>query len=123
MNICIPVIDNQGHESRVSSHFGSAPAFVIVDTETGTCRAIVNDNQHRGHGMCAPIASLRGENIDGMVVGGIGMGALSKLSAANIQVYMAEQPTVADTLAAFRAGMLKPVEPSMACARHGHGHT
>jgi predicted Fe-Mo cluster-binding NifX family protein len=122
VNICIPVLDNQGPESLVSSHFGAAPVFMIVDTETGTCRAIVNTNQHHGHGMCAPLASLRGENIDGMVVGGIGMGALNKLSAASITVYRAEHATVAETLAALRAGTLKLVDPSMACAQHGRGH-
>jgi predicted Fe-Mo cluster-binding NifX family protein len=122
VNICIPVIEDQGQESRVSAHFGSAAAFMLVDTDSGTCRAIANENQHHGHGMCAPLATLRGESIDGMVVGGIGMGALNKLSSANIKVYMAEHATVADTLVAFKAGTLKPVDPSMACAQHGHGH-
>lgn len=123
MNICIPVIEDQGQESRVCEHFGSAPVFMIVNTERGTCRAIVNDNRHHRHGMCAPLASLRGENIDGMVVGGIGMGALDKLSAENIRVYMAEHATVTETLAGFEAGTQKLVDASMACARYGRGYT
>jgi predicted Fe-Mo cluster-binding NifX family protein len=122
MNICIPVEEDCGIDSPVCAHFGSAPGFVIVDIATGSCRSIPNRNQHSGHGMCAPLESLKGESIDGMVVGGIGMGALGKLNAAGIEVYLSEHATVAETVAAFKAGTLRPVDPGMACSHHGHGH-
>jgi predicted Fe-Mo cluster-binding NifX family protein len=57
-----------------------------------------------------------------MLVGGIGMGALNKLTASNIRVYLARHETVAETLEAFKAGSLRLVEPEMACAHHGHQH-
>ena len=122
MNICIPVDGNQGLQSSVCAHFGSAPAFMIVDTDSGSCRAIPNNNQHHDHGACLPLASLQGEPIDGMVVRGIGMGAVSKLNVANICVYLSEHATVGETVAAFKAGTLKLIQPSMACAQHGHSH-
>ena len=122
MNICIPVEADNGLSSPVCAHFGSAPTFMIVDVDSGTCRAITNGNQHHGHGTCMPLQSLRGEQIDGMVVGGIGMGALNKLNAANIQVYRSEHATIGEVLAAFKAGSLRPMQPGMACAGHGHGH-
>jgi predicted Fe-Mo cluster-binding NifX family protein len=122
MNICIPVEQDQGVASPVCAHFGSAPAFMVVDTDTGACRAIPNGNQHHGHGMCMPLHSLQGEHIDGMVVGGIGMGALSKLNAAGIRVYISEHATVGETVASFKAGTLKLMQPGMACGGHGHGH-
>ncbi|MGB8411184.1 MAG: NifB/NifX family molybdenum-iron cluster-binding protein [Candidatus Binatus sp.] len=122
MNICIPVDEDQGLQSQVCAHFGSAPTFIIVDSDSGSCRAILNGNQHHGHGMCTPLESLKGEQIDGMVVGGIGMGALSKLNTANIRVYVSQHATVAETVDAFKAGTLKLMQPNMACAQHGHGH-
>jgi len=122
MNICIPVDEDQGLQSPVCAHFGSAPTFMMVDIDSGTCRAILNKNQHHGHGMCMPLASLQGERIDGIVVGGIGMGALNKLNAASVQVYISEHATVAETVAAFKAGTLKLMQPNMACAKHGQGH-
>jgi len=122
MNICIPITEDQGTASPVSRHFGSAPLFLIVDTDSGACRAIPNRNQHHGHGLCTPLASLAGERIEGMVVGGIGMGALSKLGAAGVEVFLSEHATVGETLAAFKAGTLKTMSPGMACAHHGHGH-
>ena len=122
MNICVPIDTDNGIGSPVCAHFGAAPAFMIVDTDSGSCRAIVNTNQHHGHGMCAPLQSLQGERIDGMVVGGIGMGALNKLKAANVRVYVSEHATVAEVVAAFKAGTLKLMQPGMACAHHGQGH-
>jgi predicted Fe-Mo cluster-binding NifX family protein len=121
MNICIPVTQDCGLQSPVCAHFGSAPIFMIVDTETKTCRAIPNSNQHHGHGMCSPLASLQGEHIDGMAVGGIGMGALSKLLASGVQVFLSQQPTVEETLKAFMAGALRVVTSDTACAHHDQG--
>jgi len=122
MQICIPVESDQGLQSAVCAHFGSAPAFMIVDTDSGSARAIPNRNQHHDHGQCTPLAALEGERVEGMVVGGIGRGALNRLSAASIPVYLAEQATVAEVLEAFRLGMLRLMGPSQACARHGHDH-
>lgn len=121
MNICVPVKADKGLQSPVCAHFGSAPVFMMVDTDTGACRAIVNGNQHHAHGMCMPTQVLQGEQIDGMVVGGIGMGALNKLAAANIRVYRSEHATVAEVVAAFKSGSLKPMQPGMACTGH-HSH-
>jgi predicted Fe-Mo cluster-binding NifX family protein len=123
MQICIPITEDKGLASPVSAHFGSAPAFMIVDTESSSCRAIANKSHQHQHGMCTPLASIEGEKIDGMVVGGIGMGALNKLNAANIKVYVSELATVAETVNAFKAGTLKLMQPGMACAHHGHGHS
>ncbi len=124
MRICVPVEEDKGFQSRVCSHFGSAPGFMIVDTDSGDYRAIVNTNQHHGHGMCAPLASLQGEQIDAMVVGGIGMGALNRLNSANVSVYLSEKGTVAEVIAELQAGNLRVVQPGMACAHHSHhaGH-
>ena len=121
MQICIPVVEDRGLESRVSAHFGSAPGFMIVDTESGNARLIGNSNQHHAHGMCQPLAALAGETVEGIVVGGIGMGALMKLQAAGITVYRAEHPTVGETLAAYTAGSLQPLGHDQACGGH-HGH-
>jgi predicted Fe-Mo cluster-binding NifX family protein len=121
MNICIPVTEDRGPESPVCGHFGSAPFFMIVDTESGACRTIDNQNQHHAHGMCQPLAALGGVELGGIVVGGIGMGALNHLKMAGIEVYQAQHQTVALTLAAFKAGTLQPVNPAGACGGHHAG--
>jgi predicted Fe-Mo cluster-binding NifX family protein len=118
MNICIPVDSDKGLDSTVCAHFGSAPIFMIVDTETEKCKPIKNTNQHHAHGMCQPLAILAGEKMDAIVVGGIGAGALMKLQAANIEVYKTSQPTVKATIEALANGKLQTVTPGMACSHH-----
>ena len=121
MNLCIPVTEDKGLESPVSAHFGSAPLFLIVDTESGACRSVPNRNLHHAHGMCQPLQSLAGERFDGIAVGGIGMGALGKLQAANVRVFLSREARVDGTVAAFQAGALEEATPATACAHHGHG--
>lgn len=121
MNVCIPITDDQGLQSPVSAHFGSAPFFMIVDTASGACRTVPNHNSHHGHGMCQPLSSLAGEKVDGMIVGGIGMRALGKLQALGIQAFLSECPNVGEAVAALKAGTLRPVTADTACAHHGDG--
>ena len=112
MQLCVPVVEDRGLESRVSGHF---------DRRWSRCpRVIVNNNAHHAHGMCHPIAALAGERVDGMVVGGIGMGALMKLQAAGITVYQATRPTVREAVTAFQSGALQPIDQDRACAGHHH---
>lgn len=122
MIIAVPIEKDEGLESRVCAHFGSAPAFLIIDTNTSACRAVQNINQHHAHGACLPLASLQGERLYGIVVGGIGAGALSRLNAAGLSVYLASAPTVAETISALKSGSLARVGPGMACGHHGQGH-
>ena len=121
MHVCIPINEDMGLQSPVCSHFGSAPLFMLVSIEGEKCRTITNQNQHLEHGKCSPLAALHGESIDSVVVAGIGNGALGRLLAAGIRVYVAEGATVADVMRGFRAGTLNLMTPDMSCAHHGHG--
>ncbi|OFZ21329.1 MAG: hypothetical protein A2X94_07725 [Bdellovibrionales bacterium GWB1_55_8] len=122
MKICIPTNTNNGTDSTISGHFGSAPFFMIVDTDSLFCKTIVNTNQHHAHGMCQPLAVLGSEEFDGIVVGGIGAGALNRLKAANIKVFKTAHKTVKETVDAFKGNALSEVTPHMACSGHGHHH-
>lgn len=124
MKLCIPVTEDKGLESPICSHFGSAPLFLIVETNDNSYHSKANQNLHHGHGMCQPLSSLSGESIEGMLVGGIGLGAYNKLKAANMKVYMAEYNTVAEAIAALKEGKLQEVTMDSVCAHHGHeeGH-
>ncbi len=122
MNLCIPVTEGKRLQSPVSGHFGSAPFFAIVDRDTGACRIVPNRDAQHSHGACQPLASLAGEGVDAVVVGGIGAGALSKLQAAGVSVFLSEEPTVEAVLAALKAGTLQLATPATSCAHRQHGH-
>ncbi len=120
MKICFPVQENQGIESIVYNHFGSAPLFVVVDSATNSVDVINNRDQHHIHGGCSPLKALDNRQIDVVIVGGIGAGALGKLSQAGIRVYRSQAPGVRDNLALFAAGRLPEFALQSCCGGHGH---
>lgn len=119
MKVCFPVKENKGIDSIVYNHFGSAPMFVKVDTDTMAVSVLQNSNQHHAHGMCHPLKALDGHEIDAVVLGGIGAGALAKLNAAGIAVYRAAAPTVKENVDLIAQKKLRPMDA--ACSGHGHG--
>lgn len=121
MKLCLPVTENNGIESTVSEHFGSAPYFMIVDTDTLECNTITNTNSNHVHGMCQPLAVLAGHKFEGIVVGGIGAGALNKLRASNINVFKTDYKNITDIVNAYKLNTLKEMTPEASCSHHG-GH-
>ena len=124
MKVCFPVECDEGMESKVYGHFGSAPAFVIVDTDGDGKEAVNNRDLHHVHGACNPVAAIGGRQVDAVVVGGIGGGAISKLNADGIRVYGAAAPTVKENLALFQEDRLPELSLQHACQAHqgGCGH-
>jgi predicted Fe-Mo cluster-binding NifX family protein len=118
MKVCFPVQSNEGLESRVYNHFGSAPAFVVVDITTNALTAIINKDQHHAHGGCNPIMALDNHKVDAIVVGGIGGGALGKLNQAGIRVYQAGAASVQENIAMFAAQQLAEYTPQQCCGGH-----
>ncbi|WP_429884643.1 NifB/NifX family molybdenum-iron cluster-binding protein [Geoalkalibacter halelectricus] len=122
MKVCFPVEHNVGLESPVYGHFGSAPLFVLVDSETQEVRQLANRDLHHRHGACSPLKALGGEQVQAIVVGGIGAGALSGLLQAGLKVFQAQGVTVADNLALIKQSGLSELTPGQVCGGHGHGH-
>lgn len=122
MKVCFPVESPRGLASEVYGHFGSAPAFVIVETMTNAVTTIQNKNQQHAHGACSPLKALGNERVDAIVVGGIGAGALNKLRQAGIKVYRAEASAIEDNIRLLKARKLSEITLEHTCAGHGHGH-
>jgi predicted Fe-Mo cluster-binding NifX family protein len=123
MRIAIPVAKYCGLESTVYGHFGSAPVFALVDTETLSVEAIGNCDHAHVHGACSPMKALSGARPAAVIVGGIGAGALLGLREAGIKVYRASGGTVADAVRQFKSAALPEIEADGACAGHDGGHS
>ena len=119
MRVCFPVKEVLAMESDVYGHFGSAPAFVVVDVETAEVSSINNGDLIHEHGQCNPIAALSGQRVDAVVTGGIGGGALAKLQGLGVRVYRAQAESVKDNLRLFRSGALAEFPAGHTCAGHG----
>lgn len=120
MKLCIPIKENKGLKSEVYSHFGSAPAFLIFDTNSKEEIIIDNSNMNHVHGACNPIQTIGGRNVDAVIVGGIGGGAISKLNANNIKVFQSAQGTVQLNIDLFNESSLPELAMEHACTQHNH---
>ncbi len=131
MKIAIPVAEYCGLDSLVYGHFGSAPLFVLVDSEAMSVEALGNPDHEHEHGQCNPMKVLAGAMPDAVVVGGIGTGAVRGLRQAGIRVYRTTGGTVADAISLLQNGELEEIvaqgtcaghDEGSGCAHHPHGH-
>ncbi|MFO7769269.1 MAG: NifB/NifX family molybdenum-iron cluster-binding protein [bacterium] len=122
MRICVPTGTDEGIEAVVFGHFGSAPYFSVLDTETGEVEVLDNGDQHHEHGRCRPVQQLDTGRLDAVAVRGMGRNALARFSAAGIPVYLCRGENLQQVLDEARSGDLQVLDPSRACAGHGHGH-
>lgn len=121
MKIAFPTSVDQGLESPVFGHFGSAPYFILADSTGRDFETVENPEQHHDHGRCQPTAALGRNIVDAVVVGGIGGGALHKLLAAGITVFRAVEGTINENLELINAGRLPEYTMDMTCSGHSAG--
>jgi predicted Fe-Mo cluster-binding NifX family protein len=125
MKICIPTMDDRGREGMPSDHFGSAPFFTFVDTETGEYEPVRNGGASHVHGSCQPLKFLGSRPVDAIVVRGLGRRAFARLTDAGVQVFVTLENNAEDTIAALEDGRLQPLSSEQACHGHdggGRGH-
>ncbi len=118
MKVCFPVEKADGMESQVYGHFGSAPVFIVVETDNSAVRTISNKDQHHEHGACNPLKALNNEKVDAIVVGGIGMGALTKLNQLGIKVFQAKASTIGENMKMMKSEELPAFTPQQCCSGH-----
>ena len=121
MKVCFPVQKDNGIDSMVYNHFGSAPAFIIADTDGDGTDTVGNRDAHHEHGACNPIMALGGNRVDAVVVGGIGAGALRKLNADGIRVYRSLDVTVKGNLNLLQENRLPELTMDHTCGGHQGG--
>lgn len=97
-------------DAQISPHFGRAPVFVFVDTETLDFDAVANPavDTPRGAGIQAAqlVACRKGEAV---LTGTIGPNAYATLEAAGIPVFSVSAGTVRSAVQAYQAAHLMPV--------------
>ena len=94
----------------------------MVDVLTSEVTAIDNSGRIHQHGACNPVAGLGGQQVDAIVVGGIGGGALRNLNSAGMRVFQAQEGTIGENLELLRVNALAEFLPGHTCGGHGHAH-
>jgi len=110
MKLCIT---SQGPDlsSAVDPRFGRAPYFIIFDDETDQFEGIDNaQNVNAAGGAGVQSATtIVGKGVEWVISGHMGPKAMSVLQAGEVKVAVGAEGTVADAVAAFKAGKLETV--------------
>jgi predicted Fe-Mo cluster-binding NifX family protein len=123
MKIGVPTCDDAGLDSGVHGHFGSAPYFLVYDTDSEQHQFLDNTGQVHEHGRCNPLAVFMRSPIDVLLTAGIGAGALFRLNEAGIKTFRcAPEDSASAAIREFRDGALPEISPLEACGHHGHQH-
>lgn len=119
MRIVLPVGDDNGVDSEVFGHFGSAPFFAIFDTDSQNVVIIENKQSEHEHGSCMPVDALREHNAGAVLCKGMGMRAANHLIEAGIKPYLVDAVTVADAINKYKSLNVKLLDANNACQSHG----
>jgi predicted Fe-Mo cluster-binding NifX family protein len=118
MKICIPSSAPNGLESGLSEHFGSAPFFIIYDTQKRTHEIVENGHAGHRHGSCMPVDLLSRLNIEAVLCRGMGARAAGLLLSAGIKPYRVEAASVSDAIQKFDVQDVRILDETNACQHH-----
>ncbi len=118
MKVCIPVSENNGLDSAVSQHFGSAPYFIIYDTERGRFETVENVCSQHAKGQCRPTAALTSLDVSAVACRGMGARAIRQLASEGIKALKSEAGSAAGVIEGLRRGTLPEMNALSACREH-----
>ena len=110
MKVCLPVAKDAGLESSLFGHFGSAPLFVVIDTETDEASCIANCDPLAPEAGCNVLKALCNQHVDATIVDGIGDGFLQILNGFGIEVFQAQSLNIGENIALYKQKSLSGIE-------------
>ena len=122
--IAIPSNGQGGLDGQRSGHFGHCDVFTIIEVENGEIKAVsVLPNQPHVQGGCmVPVNYLAENNVNALIVGGIGLRPLMGFRQVGINVfYDAERPEIKPVVEDLIAGKLPEIREDQVCGGGG-GH-
>ena len=118
MKLCIPIQTDDGLNSEICQHFGSAPFFIIYDIAAANYEVITNTNSHHSHGMCQPLSLLGDKQIDAIICQGMGLGAFQKITNAGMKAFRADARTVEQVIKDYKGKVLEKISIENTCQNH-----
>ena len=106
--------------NEVFQHFGRTPEFCVYTVEDGRVAGIEKmQAPAEGHG--ALVGFLKEHDVNALICGGIGGGAVNRLREAGIAIYAGASGDVDQQVNSYLSGQLQASDGS-GCGHHEHGH-
>ncbi len=122
--IAVPSVENGGLEGVRSGHFGHCDVFTLVDVEGGQIKAVstLPNKEHLQGGCMVPVNLLANNDVNALIVGGIGMRPLMGFRQVGVDVYHdAERADIRPVVEDLIAGALPIIGEDQVCGG-GSGH-
>jgi len=120
--IAIPSMEAGGLDGHRSGHFGHCDVFTFVDVKDGEIEKVstIPNQSHVQGGCMVPVNLLSANNVNALVVGGIGMRPLMGFRQAGIDVYYdPTRPEIRPVVEDLIAGKLTKIEDDQVCGGGG----
>lgn len=121
--IAIPSNGVGGLNSTRSGHFGHCDVFTLIDVENGNIKteATIANQTHEHGGCMVPVNLLAQQNVDALIVGGIGRRPLEGFAQVGIEVFIdSVNPNVKTVVEHLISNKLKKILPEQACGGGGN---
>jgi len=125
MRVAIPSVGNGGLDGQRAGHFGHCDVFTCIDTENGEIISVstIENEEHVQGGCMVPVNLLASNNVNALIVGGIGMRPLMGFRQVGIDVYHdAERIDIRPVVEDLLAGKLPIISDDQVCGGGGGGH-
>lgn len=118
MRIAFPVKENNGLDSIIDDHFGTAGLFLIVDMDTKDCELTKNQKMLPDGAKCKAGAIGGKSNVDAVITKCMGDGERRNLMSANIKIFQARKDSIIENLKLMERNELKLFHIFDLCQEH-----
>ena len=120
--IAVPSMEAGGLDGKRSGHFGHCDTFTLVDVKDGTIAKVstIANQSHVQGGCMVPVNLLADNQVNALIVGGIGMRPLMGFRQAGIDVYHDDQrPEIRPVVEDLIVGKLTMIADDQVCGGGG----
>ena len=120
--IAVPSIENGGLDGQRAGHVGHCDVFTLIDVAEGKISKVstIQNEEHVQGGCMVPVQLLANQNVNALIVGGIGLRPLMGFNQYNIDVYHdAERDDILPVVADLISGKLPLIEKDQVCGGGG----
>ena len=120
--IAVPSIEKGGLDGLRAGHFGHCDVFTLIDVKDGKVEtvSILQNQEHVQGGCMVPVNLLAQNNVNALIVGGIGMRPLMGFNQVGIDVYYeAERQEIKPVVKDLISGKLNIIGNEQVCGGGG----
>jgi len=120
--IAVPSIGQGGLDGQRAGHFGHCDTFTLIDVENGEIKevSLLDNLPHQQGGCMVPVNLLAANDVDALIVGGIGLRPLMGFKQVGIEVFHdAQNSDIRPAVEGLIAGGLAGIREDQVCGGPG----